>query len=165
MRVYNKGKLVEVELELIETEGNKEEKTMTTKINKDRYNALRWAVAYVLRDMDVELYENGTSFGEGVMRWDVNWFALGDKTPAEAKSFAKDLRVAAGMAEALNDMKLEMVWDDDEALNALIDENREEASHRFTNFKMMIVDQLIEITVLDPDSYDRLYELMTDYTI
>lgn len=138
---------------------------MTTKINKDRYNALRWAVAYALKDMDVDLYENGTDFGEGTLRWDVNWSALGDKTPAEAESFAECLKMAADMAEALNEMQLEMSWEDDEALNALIAEDREEASRRFTNFKMMIVDQLTEITALDPASYDRLYELMTDYTI
>lgn len=138
---------------------------MTTKINKDRYNALRWAVAYALKDMDVELYENGTVFGSGILRWDVNWCALGDKTPAEAVKFAEDLNRAADMAEALNEMNLEMVWDDDEALNALIAEDREEASHRYMNFKMMIVDQLTEITALDPVSYDRLYELLDDYTI
>lgn len=138
---------------------------MTTKINKDRYNALRWAVAYALKDMDVELYENGTTFGEGEMRWEVNWSALGSTTPAEAVKFAENLKMAAGMAEALNEMHMEMVWEDDEALEALIDEDREEALRRFENFKMLIVDQLHEITALDPASYDRLYELMTDYTI
>lgn len=138
---------------------------MTIKINKDRYNALRWAVAYALKDMDVNLYENGTDFGSGVLRWDVNWSALGDKTPAEAVKFAEDLNRAADMAEALNEMNLEMLWDDDEALNSLLTEDREEASRRYMNFKMMIVDQLTEITALDPVSYDRLYELLDDYTI
>ena len=79
--------------------------------------------------------------------------------------FAEDLKTAADMAEALNEMRLEIAWEDDESLNALIAEDREEASRRFTNFKMMIVDQLAEITALDPASYDRLYELMIDYTI
>lgn len=153
------------EVELVETEDNKEEETMTTKINKDRYNALRWAVTYALKDMDVNLYEHGTDFGKGEMRWDVNWSALGNKTPAEAVKFAENLKMAADMAEALNEMHMEMVWEDDEALNALIIEDREEAIRRWDNFKMMIVDQLYEITALDPESYDRLYELMTDYTI
>lgn len=138
---------------------------MTTKINKDRYKALRHAVEYVLKDMSMDLYKQGTTFGEGEMRWDVNWSALGSKTPAEAVKFAEDLKMAAGMAEALNEMHLEMVWEDDEALEALIDEDREEALRRWDNFKMLIVDQLHEITALNPASYERLYELMTDYTI
>lgn len=152
---------VEVETEAAAVES----KDITVKVNKDRYNALRWAVAYALKDMDVDLYENGTVFGSGVLRWDVNWSALGDKTPAEAEFFAECLKMAADMAEALNDMNMEMVWENDEALNSLITEDREEASRRLMNFKMMIVDQLTEITALDPVSYDRLYELMTDYTI
>ena len=73
--------------------------------------------------------------------------------------------MAAGMAEALNEMHMEMVWEDDEALEALIAENREEALRRFDNFKMLIVDQLHEITAPNPASYDRMYELMTEYTI
>lgn len=138
---------------------------MTIKINKDRYNALRDAVEYSLKDMSMDLYEHGTTFGEGGMRWEVNWSALGSTTPAEAVKFAEDLKMAAGMAEALNEMHMEMVWEDDEALEALIAENREEALRRWDNFKMLIVDQLHEITALNPASYDRMYELMTEYTI
>lgn len=138
---------------------------MTIRVNKDRYNALSWAVGYVLKDVSVDLYENGRRFGEGELRWEVNWSALGSTTPSEAIKFAENLKMAAGMAEALNEMHLEMVWEDDEALEALIDEDREEALRRWDNFKMMIVDQLHEITALDPSSYDRLYELMTEYTI
>ena len=138
---------------------------MAIKINKDRYNALSWAVGYVLKDVSVDLYEHGRRFGEGELRWEVNWSALGSTTPSEAVKFAENLKMAAGMAEALNEMHMEMVWEDDEALNALIAENREEALNRWENFKMLIVDQLYEITALDPASYDRLYELMTDYTI
>lgn len=167
--------VVEVESEDTEEE-TLETATQTTesvtKVNKDRYNALRWAVEYAMRDMNVELCENGTSFGEGVMRWDANW------TQAEAAKLAEDLKMAEGVAEALNEMNLELVCEDDEALNALIAEDREEASRRFTNFKMMLVDKLHEIygiTTLDPESYDRLlllksiqiqFELlMTDYPI
>lgn len=138
---------------------------MTIKINKDRYNALRDAVEYVLKDVSVDLYEHGTTFGEGEMRWEVNWSALGSTTPSEAVKFAENLKMAAGMAEALNEMHLEMVWEDDEALNALIAEDREEALRRWDNFEMLIVGQLYEITVFDPASYDRMYELLTEYTI
>ena len=73
--------------------------------------------------------------------------------------------MAAGMAEALNDMHLEKVWEDDEALNALIDKDREEALRRWEDFEMLIVDQLHETTALNPASYDGLYELLTEYTI
>lgn len=138
---------------------------MTIRVNKDRYDALRDAVEYALKDMSMDLYEHGTTFGEGEMRWEVNWSALGSKTPAEAVKFAEDLKMAAGMAEALNEMHMERVWEDDEALEALFAEDREEALRRWENFEMLIVDQLHEITALDPASYSRLYELMTDYTI
>lgn len=138
---------------------------MTIRINKDRCRALSWAIGYVLKDVHVDLYENGRRFGEEEMRWDVNWSALGSTTPAEAVKFAEDLKMAAGMAEALNDMHLEKVWEDDEALNALIDKDREEALRRWENFEMLIVDQLHEITALDPASYDGLYELLAEYTI
>ena len=138
---------------------------MTIKINKDRYNALRDAVEYVLKDVSVDLYEHGTTFGKGEMRWEVNWSALGSTTPSEAVKFAENLKMAAGMAEALNEMHMEMIWEDDEALNALIAEDREEALRRWDNFEMLIVGQLYEITVFDPASYDRMYELLTEYTI
>lgn len=138
---------------------------MTIRVNKDRCRALSWAIGDVLKDVSIDLYENGRRFGEGEMRWDVNWSALGSTTPAEAVKFAEDLKMAAGMAEALNDMHLEKVWEDDEALNSLIDKDREEALRRWENFEMLIVDQLHEITALNPESYDGLYELMTDYTI
>ena len=160
------AEITETEAVEIETEAAAvESKDTTVKVNKDRYNALRWAVTYALKDMNVNLYEHGTDFGKGEMRWDVNWSALGNKTPAEALKFAEDLKMAADMAEALNEMHMEMVWDDDEALNTLIYEDREEAICRWDNFKMLVVDQLYAITALDPKSYDRLYELMTDYTI
>ena len=73
--------------------------------------------------------------------------------------------MAAGMAEALNEMHLEKVWEDDEALDALIAKDREEALRRWEDFEMLIVDQLHEITTLKPSSYDGLYELLTEYTI
>lgn len=151
--------------EVIEDAPAVETKSTTVKVNIDRYNSLILAVAYALKDMDVDLCEYGTDSCGGTLRWDVNWSALGSKTPAEAVKFAEDLRVAANMAEALNDMHMEMVWENDEALNSLIAEDREEASRRLMNFKWKIVDQLTEITALDPASYDRLYELMDDYTI
>lgn len=138
---------------------------MTIRVNKDRCRALSWAIGDVLKDVSIDLYENGRRFGEGEMRWDVNWSALGSTTPAEAVKFAEDLKMAAGMAEALNDMHLEKVWEDDEALNSLIDKDREEALRRWENFEMLIVDQLHEITALNPESYDGLYELLTEYTI
>lgn len=138
---------------------------MTIRVNKDRCRALSWAIGYVLKDMSIDLYENGKRFGEGEMRWDVNWSALGSTTPAEAVKFAKDLKMAAGMAEALNEMHLEKVWEDDEALEALIAKDREEALRRWDDFEMLIVDQLHEITALNPASYDGLYELLTEYTI
>ena len=138
---------------------------MTIRVNKDRCRALNWAIGYVLKDMSIDLYENGRRFGEGEMHWDVNWSALGSTAPSEAVKFAEDLKMAAGMAEALNDMHLEMVWEDDEALNTLIDEDREEALRRWEDFEMLIVDQLHEITALNPASYDGLYELLTEYTI
>lgn len=138
---------------------------MTIRVNKDRCRALSWAVGYVLKGVSVDLYENGRRFGEEEMRWEVNWSALGSTTPAEAVKFAEDLKMAAGMAEALNEMHLEKVWEDDEALNTLIDKDREEALRRWENFEMLIVDQLHEITTLNPASYDGLYELLTEYTI
>ena len=138
---------------------------MTIRVNKDRCRALSWAIGDVLKGVSIDLYENGRRFGEGEMHWEVNWSALGSTTPAEAVKFAEDLKMAAGMAEALNDMHLEKVWEDDEALNALIDKDREEALRRWENFEMLIVDQLHEITALDPSSYERLYELLTEYTI
>lgn len=153
------------EVEVVEDAPAVETKSTTVKVNKDRYKALKWAVTYALKDMNIDLYETGIAFGSEVMRWAVNWSALGDKTPAEAGKFAEDLNRAADMAEALNEMDLGMVWENDEGLNALLIEDMEEASRRLMNFKMMIVDQLTEITALDPASYDRLYELMTDYTI
>lgn len=138
---------------------------MTIRVNKDRCRALSWAIGDVLKGVSIDLYENGRRFGEGEMRWEVNWSALGSTTPAEAVKFAEDLKMAAGMAEALNDMHLEKVWEDDEALNTLIDKDREEALRRWENFEMLIVDQLHEITALNPTSYERLYELLTEYTI
>ena len=138
---------------------------MTIEINKDRYDALSWAVGYVLKDVSVDLYEHGRRFGEGELRWEVNWGALGSTTPSEAVKFAEDLKMAAGMAEALNDMHLEKVWEDDEALEALIAKDREEALRRWDDFEMLIVEQLHEITALNPASYDGLYELLTEYTI
>lgn len=138
---------------------------MTIRVNKDRCRALSWAIGNVLKGVSIDLYENGRRFGEGEMRWEVNWSALGSTTPAEAVKFAEDLKMAAGMAEALNDMHLEKVWEDDEALNTLIDKDREEALRRWENFEMLIVDQLHEITALNPTSYERLYELLTEYTI
>lgn len=136
----------------------------TVKINKDRYNALRWAISYSLRDKDMSIYENNSCFDEK-LEWNVNWCALGNTSPAETVKFAEDLQKAAEMADALNEMMLEVTWDDDEALNALIAEDREEASHRFMNFKMMVAEQLQQITALDPASFDPLYELLTTYTI
>ena len=138
---------------------------MTIRVNKDRCRALSWAIGYVLKDMSIDLYENGRRFGEGELRWEVNWSALGSTTPAEAVKFAEDLKMAAGMAEALNEMHLEKVWEDDEALDALIAKDREEALRRWDDFEMLIVDQLHEITVLNPASYDGLYGLLTEYTI
>ena len=138
---------------------------MTIRVNKDRCRALNWAIGYVLKDMSIDLYENGKRFGEGELHWDVNWSALGSTAPAEAVKFAEDLKMAAGMAEALNDMHLEQVWEDDEALEALIAKDREEALRRWDDFEMLIVDQLHEITTLDPASYDGLCELLTEYTI
>ena len=138
---------------------------MTIRVNKDRCRALSWAIGYVLKDMSIDLYENGRRFGEGEMHWEVNWSALGSTTPAEAVKFAEDLKMAAGMAEALNEMHLEKVWEDDEALDALIAKDREEALRRWDDFEMLIVDQLHEITALNPESYDGLYELLTEYTI
>lgn len=137
----------------------------TIRINKDRYNALRWAVAYALKDMHVDLYEHGTGLGEKTLRWDVNWCALGNTSPAETMKFAEDLKVAAEAADALNEMSLEVVWESDEALNKLFEENMKEARRRYTNFKMMVAKQLEQITTLDPASFDPLYELLIDYTI
>ena len=138
---------------------------MTIRVNKDRCRALSWAIGYVLKDMSIDLYEYGKRFGEGELYWDVNWSALGSTTPTEAVKFAEDLKMAAGMAKALNDMHLERVWEDDEALEALIAKDREEALRRWEDFEMLIVDQLHEITALNPASYGRLYELLTEYTI
>lgn len=137
----------------------------TIRINKDRHDALRDAVAYVLKDMPISLYESVARFGKETIRWKVNWSALGSTTPAEAAKFAEDLKMVADMAEALNELNLELVWEDDEALCALIAEDREEAFRRWENFQLMIVDQLYEITALNPASYDRLCELLTEHTI
>lgn len=136
----------------------------TVKINKDRYNALRWAINYSLRDKDMDVCENNPCFDDK-LEWSVNWCALGNTSPAETVRFAEDLQKAAEMADALNEMRLEVVWEGDEALNKLIEENMKEARRRYTNFKMMVAEQLQQITALDPASFDPLYELLTDHTI
>ena len=136
----------------------------TVKINKDRYNALRWAVNHSLRDKDMNIYENNPCFDEK-LEWSVNWCALGNTSPAETVRFAEDLQKAAEMADALNEMMLEVVWEDDEALNKLIEEDMKEARRRYTNFKMKVAEQLQQITALDPRTFEPLYELLTDYTI
>lgn len=138
---------------------------MTTVINKDRYNALNWAVNYFLLEKDVDLYENGSSFSSSKIHWDVNWKAIGNTTPSSARQFAEDLQKAANMAEALNEMNLSLVWEDDEDLNALAAKNRQKAICRYNDFRMMLVDQLDVITTLDSASCDGLYELLTNYTI
>lgn len=136
----------------------------TVKINKDRYNALRWAINYSLRDKDMDLYDSSSPFEEK-LEWSVNWCALGNTSPADTVRFAEDLQKAAEMADALNEMMLEVVWEDDEALNKLIEEDMKEARRRYTNFKKMVADQLEQITALDPRTFEPLYELLIDYTI
>ena len=136
----------------------------TVKINKDRYNALRWAINYSLKDKDMDICEISSCFDEK-LEWGVNWCALGATTPAETVRFAEDLQKAAETADALNEMMLEVTWEGDEALNKLIEENMKEARRRYTNFKKMVADQLEQITALDPASFEPLYELLTDYTI
>lgn len=166
----------EVEAEITETEQTVEVETeaaaveskdTTVKVNKDRYNALRWAVSHVWQDKHVSLYETESYFEEGnTMNWAVNWCCLGDRTPAETLEFAENLKAASTMAAALNDMNLTLDWEkEDEYLRDILAIDTEKARIKYNNLKMMIVEQLEQITDTDPASYEGLYELLGDYEV
>ena len=125
---------------------------MTIKINKDKYNALRWAVSYVTTDKHVDLYENGLTFGDESLNWSVNWSALGDTAPAEAMKFADDVKAVAHLGEVLNTMELKLVWEDDENLHTLMNSDPDRAKKGWANYKQLLIDELKRLMDSDKPS-------------
>ena len=136
-----------------------------TKINRNRYDALRSAVAYRFCDTNVKVYESGTTFDEDVLRWTVNWSAIGDQPTSVVREFIEELEDAARIADALNEMNLALEYEADQQLAELLEGDREEASRRWVKFKMEVARALDDITVLDPSTLDTLYDLLIDHQI
>lgn len=89
------------------------------KISRDRYYALRTAVGNIL-GRQISLCDDGTlRISENKVKFLVNWAALGDTSPEETRKYAQKLVQAAGIAELLNGLDIEIDW----AIEDGLDEN------------------------------------------
>ena len=134
---------------------------MAIVINKDKYNALRWAVSYVTADKHVDLYENSLVFGAESLKWSVNWSALGDTDPAEAIKFADDVKAVANLGEVLNIMELKLVWEGDENLQALMNSDPDRAKQGWENYKQLLTDELKRLMDSDMPHGMKLERILT----
>lgn len=135
------------------------------KMNKHAYNALRTAVNWYMRDKDIDIYEESGLYDEDKpLKWEVNWAALGSVSPAEAESFAEDLKAAASLAQALNEMKLEYDYFlEDPKLDRMIEDNKEMAKDMYDRYVQAIIETLPELTELDPRTFEPLEYLLFDF--
>ena len=126
---------------------------MTTTINKDKFNALRWALSRATEDMYVNLYDKSLVLDADKLEWVVNWSALGDTDPDAAIKFANDVKAAAQLCKTLNDMDLKLVWEDDENLKALLEADPAKAKQGWINYKQLILDELKALLDSDKPSF------------
>lgn len=116
---------------------------MSIMVNEDRYNALKSALQRATGE-SITIYEMNSSFNDKNLSWGVNWSALGTQNPQDTLNFAEELKDAAAMAKALNDMDLELVWEDDPALEYVeAIYSREEAIQLYRTLQERIYDCLI----------------------
>ncbi len=81
------------------------------KLSYTKFNALMSAVMEHLNTTDMTIYDISGYGGEPV-QFGVNWCAMGTCTVKETKEFAENLRYAASLAETLNRLDIEYVFDD-----------------------------------------------------
>ena len=67
--------------------------------------------------------------------------------------FAEDVKAVAHLGEVLNIMKLELVWEDDENLHALLESDPERAKRGWANYKQLIIDELQHLMDSDKPSF------------
>ena len=135
------------------------------KMNKHAYNALKTAIHWYMKDKDIDIYEKPGLFDKDKpLKWQVNWAALGSVSPAEAESFAEDLKAAANLAQALNEMELEYDYFlEDPKLDRMIEDNREMAKDMYDRYIQAIIETLPELTELDPRTFEPLEYLLFDF--
>ena len=76
-------------------------------INKLQRDALDMAIQNLHDELDVRIYTMNDSFLEKTaLKYGVNWSAQGTVHPDEARLYAKNMMVAAGIADALNSLEL-----------------------------------------------------------
>lgn len=97
---------------------------MANYINADRYRILKAALQRISTDkfnrkVDVE----DTSLLAVELRWGVNWSCCGTQDANTTYDMADYLVEAADIASALNDMGLELLWEDDKWLQRVLQES------------------------------------------
>lgn len=134
---------------------------MSITINKDRCYALRSALQSATGKC-MTICEMNSPL-EDKLTWGVNWAALGTQTPQDTLCFVLDLNDAATITKALNDMGLELVWEDDPTINNIEETICRKASIEYYNslqeiiYKCLILqdwDQLKKILSNDTKLYD-----------
>lgn len=105
----------------------------TIKLNRVKENALRRAVNEILKDTDVELYANDLFTENHVVKWEVNWKAIGNVDPESARKMAEDLNKAAKLADMLNEANYVFTFEKDEQIEELLKEGNEEEAKRIVN--------------------------------
>lgn len=132
-------------------------------ITETRYDAIRKALIAVQWDLyknRVDITSESDRNNGHIITWGVNWSCMGTQEPQEAINMGSLLTHAAYVAEFLNGLELREVHEEDEAIQKLLDEGKNETAQKcFEDYA-----GLIEKAVLGAN-YSELKELILNTDI
>ena len=130
---------------------------MANYINKDRYSILKSALKRISNDkFNRTVTVEDTSLFGPELSWGVNWSCCGTQDANTAYDMANYLVEAADITSALNDMGLEMLWEDDKWLHRVLQESgRSVAKLEWDGIKVAIIEHI------ENQDWDSLLTLLT----
>ena len=130
---------------------------MANYINKDRYSILKSALSRISNDQfDRKVTIEDTSLFGPELSWGINWSCCGTQDVNTTFEMANRLADAAEIASCLNDMGLEMLWEDDKWLHRILKESgRPAAKLEYDGIKVAIIDHI------ENKNWDALFTLLT----
>lgn len=130
---------------------------MANYINKDRYSILKTALKRISNDkFDRKVDVEDTSLLGPELSWGVNWSCCGTQDANTAYDMANFLVEAANITSALNDMGLEMLWEDDKWLHRVLQESgRSVAKMEYDGITAAIIEHI------ENQDWDSLLTLLT----